>query len=237
MSPDTTIPLLPCKDLRATLDFYRALGFAVAHEQEHPYLYGAVQRDEVHLHFANLAVYGARAAFGAALVFVDDARARHNEHADGLRRFYGEVPTAGVPRISRMPSQLFRFKLFDPSGNLIIVIDRREPGADSTSSSAMSPLTSALEKAVFLRDTYSHDEKAAHLLEAALKKHPDAPPLERARVLACLAELRVALRSDELATSARQELAKLSLSPDERRQYAEELDAAANLELWIKSSV
>ena len=235
MSPDTTIPLLPCKNLRAALDFYRALGFAVTHEQEVPYVYGAVQQGEVRLHFANLAVYGARAAFGAALIFVDDARARHLEHADGLRSFYGEVPTAGFPRISRMPRPLFRFKLFDPSGNLIIVIDRHEPDAEYASAAASSPLTLALEKAIFLRDTYSQDEKAANLLDAALNNNLSAPPLERARVLACLAELHVALGAQEPAALAGRELANINLSPDDRRLFAEELEAAAALETWKKS--
>jgi catechol 2,3-dioxygenase-like lactoylglutathione lyase family enzyme len=235
MNPDMTIPLLPCKNLRETLDFYRALGFSVTHEQEDPYLYGAVQRGEVHLHFANLAVYGAKSAFGAALFFVDGVRERHEEFADGLRQAYGRVPTAGCPRISRMPAALFRFKLFDPSGNLLIVIDRSEPEPDYTSSSATSPLTRALESAVFLRDTYANDEKAANVLAAALERHPAAPPGERALVLACMEELGVALCAAERVTFCREELARLTLSSEDRQRLAEELGAGAALELWIRS--
>lgn len=45
------IPLLPCDSLAQTLKFYRALGFEVTTEQQTPYVYGGVQRHDVHLHF------------------------------------------------------------------------------------------------------------------------------------------------------------------------------------------
>jgi hypothetical protein len=61
---ESTIPLLPCKSLEETLTFYRALSFEVTHEQTTPYLYGAVRRGEVDLHFARSATMSRRRSMG-----------------------------------------------------------------------------------------------------------------------------------------------------------------------------
>jgi|SRR5690554_1003764 len=74
---ETVIPLLPCRDLGVTLGFYRALGFTITHEQASPYVYGAASLNAVHLRFSTLAPYGAKRAFGAALVLMDSVRAHH----------------------------------------------------------------------------------------------------------------------------------------------------------------
>jgi catechol 2,3-dioxygenase-like lactoylglutathione lyase family enzyme len=55
---ETMIPLLPCKALEETLDYYRALGFEVTYQQKDPYLYGAVQRGAIQLHFSTLTTFG-----------------------------------------------------------------------------------------------------------------------------------------------------------------------------------
>src|SRR5215207_6832228 len=99
---ESTIPLFPCKSLAETLTFYRALGFMVTHEQQEPYVYAAIQRNDVQLHFASLRVYGAQKAFGCSLVFVPGVGDYHKAFADGLRATYGKVPTAGFPRITRL---------------------------------------------------------------------------------------------------------------------------------------
>jgi hypothetical protein len=124
--------------------------------------------------------------------------------------------------------------VFDPTGNLVIVISRNEPPADySASAGASSPLIGALERAEFFRDTYCNDESAANVLQGALKRYPDATCVARARALACLAELAVALGDAELTHSARADLRLVPLSDDERAQLAGELAAADVLERWI----
>ena len=72
LTSETVIPLLPCASYEATITFYEALGFTVTHAQQEPYLYIAVRRNAVELHFSDaLRVYQAKNPFGACLVFVD----------------------------------------------------------------------------------------------------------------------------------------------------------------------
>ncbi|HEU4322573.1 MAG TPA: hypothetical protein VFS21_05440 [Roseiflexaceae bacterium] len=227
------VSLFPCASLSATLDFYRALGFAVSHEQDKPYLYAAVQRGGVELHFSNLRAYGAKNGFGAALVFVSDVALHHWAFADGLRAHYGAVPTAGTPRITRLRPGQTRFTVFDPTGNVLIYIDRREPAIDYGASDAgLSALEQVLDNAVFLRDTYSNDAAAAKVLDRALDQHRDAAPIDRARALAARAELAVALGDVERAQSARAELGAIALPEALRARFREELEAADDLERW-----
>jgi catechol 2,3-dioxygenase-like lactoylglutathione lyase family enzyme len=229
-----TIPLLPCKELAETLEFYRRLGFEVTHQQTDPYVYGAVRRHDVHLHFARLSVYGAKNAFGACLVLVDDVTVDHAAFADGLRSRQGRVPTAGFPRITRLNPTRTRFTVFDPAGNLLTFIDLDEPDAVyDQHEPARSPLAAALHNAVFLRDTYSNDPAAAKTLDAALERQQDADPLDLGRALAARAELAVALGETERLRDVRAELARLPLSPRDRVTLQPELEAADRLERWI----
>ena len=229
-----TVPLFPCKSLDTTLEFYRALGFEVTHAQSEPYLYGAVRWGEVNIHFAGLRVYGAKDSFGASLVFVPDVAPVHHAFAANLRAHYGRVPTAGCPRITRLRREHTRFKIFDPAGNMLIVINQSEPETDySAYDQTMSELARALDNAVFLRDTYSNDKGAARALDVALARVRDATPLERALALAARAEIAVAMGDMERAQSARQELAQIALPDEERARYREDLQAADELERWI----
>ena len=190
---ESVIPLLPCASLDETLDFYQALGFEVTHQQREPYLYAAVRRGQIELNFASLRVYGAKNAFGAYLVFVPEVGSYHRAFADGLRARYGSIPTAGLPRITRPRKGQTRFMVFDPSGNMVIYIDRDEPeGAYGEAEGQMSELAQAIGNAAFLRDTYANDEAAAKVLDGAIERHEAAAPLDRARALAARAELAVA---------------------------------------------
>lgn len=230
----TSVPLLPCGSLTDTLDFYRTLGFEITHEQESPYAYGAVQRGDFQLHFSHLRVYGAKNAFGACLVFVPDVEGVHRAFADGLRAKYGVIPTADLPRITRFKQGHTRFKLFDPTGNVLIYIQQDEPEmAYGDSDAITSDLMQALDNAVFLRDTYANDKAAAHALDLALSRSQAADPLELARVLAARAELAVAMGEKEKAQALKEELKPIELSEADRARYRDELNAADDLERWI----
>jgi hypothetical protein len=208
----STIPLLPCKSLEGT------------HEQTTPYLYGAVRRGEVDLHFASLSVYGAKNAFGASLVFVPKVQPVHQVFAEGLRAKYGRVPTTGLPRITRLGKEQTRFKVFDPSGNLLIYISIDEPEAEyGGSEENLSGLAQALENALFLRDTYANDAAAAKALDVALRRHATVTPIDRALALAARAELAVAMRDTERLRAVRFELQQIPLSTEDRERFRVEL--------------
>jgi catechol 2,3-dioxygenase-like lactoylglutathione lyase family enzyme len=235
---ETTIPLFPCHSLAETIEFYRALGFVVTHEQTQPYLYGAVKRGDVELHFARLTAHGAKGGFGACLVIVAAVGPYHRAFADGLRAHYGRVPVAGLPRLTRLQPGHTRFAVFDPSGNMLTYINRDEPDADySWSGEGQSALIQALDNAVFLRDTYANDAAAAKVLDKALARHDDATPLDRARALATRAELAVALGDAEGAETFRRGLREIALPDEERAAFDDELSAADRLERWVQGEV
>ena len=64
--------------------------------------------------------------------------------------------------------------------------------------------------------------------EIALRS--DAPPIERARVLAARIELAVAMGDEERARSAREELAAIMLTDEERERYRDEFQAVEAIE-------
>lgn len=217
---ETVIPVLPCGALDELLAFYRSLGFAVTHEQTEPYVYAAVQRGNVELHFAHVKAQGKTHSFGSCLVMVDDVASVHAAFADGLRAHYGRVPTAGTPRMMRLRPGQMRFQVHDPAGNVLFFIDRREPAVDYSAGAAdRSPLARSLDNAEFLRDVYANDEAAARVLDKALARHSAADPVERARALAAAALLAA--------------LAQIDLPQGARERWHDELTAAEALQAWI----
>jgi hypothetical protein len=234
MANQQVIPVLPCKLLGETLDFYRALGFEVTHKQNEPYAYGGVRWGSADLHF-----YGGfkrldpKDSTNSCLVMVDEVEGPHRSFIENLRASLGVVPTAGFPRITRLRKGQTRFGVFDPDGNCLIFIARSEPDYeyDQEPDPGRSKLAAALDTAEWLRDWKGFDDvAAAKVLDVALVRDHGAPPVDRARVLTARAELAVALRDMERAASLRAELQQIALTEDERERYRDELAAADELE-------
>ena len=124
MNDETAIPVFPCASPDETLEFYRALGFEVTHEQKKPYVYLAVKRGGFDLHFYG---GGKPDPEGAAAVPGDGLGC--GAAPPGLRcrpkEKLGRVPTAGQPRITRLRKGQRRFTVVDPGGNSIIFIAGR----------------------------------------------------------------------------------------------------------------
>ncbi len=221
------IPIFKCKLLEPTLTFYQTLGFEVTYQQDKPYIYAAVVRGETHLHFAK------RAEAGFCLINVPDVTVYHQAFAAGLRTGYGIIPTAGNPRITRLREGQTRFYLYDPSGNMVLYVNVDEPDPDyDRFDNDLSPLEKALDMAAFLRDTYVDDQGAAKHIDKALAKHPSAPALDRARLLAARAEIAVALDDNEAEQTALAQLEQIDLPAEARERYHAELTAADRLKHW-----
>jgi hypothetical protein len=234
-APESITPLFPCTSLDETLDFYQTLGFEVAYQQEDPYLYAVIRRGGVDLHFSKLTTWHTKNS--VCMVFVPQVGPYHREFSDALRSRYGKVPTAGLPRITRLRKGQTRFHTFDPSGNVLMYIDRNEPEMDySWYLTERSKLVTAIESAVFLRDTYVNDKAAAQVLDKALAQKEAAEPIDRARALAIRAELAVAMGDAEHARALRRKLRRISLSDEERDRFRDELQAADDLERWLTQS-
>jgi catechol 2,3-dioxygenase-like lactoylglutathione lyase family enzyme len=228
MQSETAIPVFPCASPDETLEFYETLGFEVTHRQTKPYVYLAVKRGGLDLHFFGGGKPDPQSGSATCLVMVDEVGPHHQAFAAALKEKLGRVPTAGLPRITRLKPGQRRFTLVDPTGNSIIFIARDEPDyeyPDKEKWAKLSPMERALETAANFRDMRGMDASAAKALDLALSRNPNAAPIERARVLAARAELAAAMGEDERARSARAELDRIALSEEERERYRDELRA------------
>ena len=209
----TSIPLLPCTSLEETLPFWQALGFEVTHWQKSPSLYGVVRRGNYELHFYGLKGLDPRTAFSTCVVIVPDVERLHTTFAQGLRAALGKLPAAGIPRITRMRPGQTRFTVVDPSGNSVIFVKRGpedEAAAEEYKQAGQTPMQKALSVAARLRDFKNDDAAAAKALDNALARHPDAPPAERANVLAARIELAEAMGDDARAVELAAELERIA---------------------------
>ncbi|QIS13101.1 glyoxalase [Nocardia arthritidis] len=232
---DTSVPVLRSGDLSNTLDFYRALGYQVTHEQTRPYAYGVVTANGCEVHFAAGPKTADNSGDAGCLIMVDDVAARHRDFSAALRARYGKVPSKGNPRITRFRPGQTRFTLVDPAGNWIIYIQRDEPvELEYGGSSELSGLAKVLDNARILRDFKNDDSAAARTLEVGLGRHgAQAPAVDRARALAALTELSIATGDSARAERFRAELRGIELTKTERASVAAELRAATDLEAWL----
>jgi hypothetical protein len=221
-------PLFKVKDIDEILAFYSALGFNITYQQSKPYIYLAVQRGKINIHFMS------NINSASCLIHIDDVTIYHKAFADGLRAKYGKVPVKDIPRITRLKPNQTRFTLYDPAGNSIIFIRQDEPDIDYDAyDETLSPLMQALENVKFLRDTYDDDVAAAKFLDKKLAKLTNATPIDRARALAIRAELAIVLGDMTHAQTIREMLKQIPLSQEEQALYQVELQASDVLEKWL----
>ena len=233
MNDESAIPVFPCASPDETLEFYQTLGFEVTHRQVKPYVYLAVKRGGFDLHFTGGGTPDPEGNAGLCLVMVKEVEPYHRAFAEALKGKLGRVPTAGLPRITRLRKGQSRFTVVDPTGNSLIFIARDEPEyehPDKEEWAKLSPMERALETAANFRDMRGMDASAAKTLDLALRRNPAAAPIERARVLAARVELAVAMGDAERAQSARTELEAIPLTDSERERYRDELQAVDAIE-------
>lgn len=237
MNDETAIPIFPCSSPEDTLGFYETLGFRVTHRQLKPYLYLAMKRGRLDLHFVAGGKPNPGGSGATCLVIVEDVKPHHDAFAAALKGRLGRVPTAGLPRITRLREGQSRFTLVDPSGNSIIFIASDEPEykyPDKESWAQLSPMERALETAANFRDSRGMDAQAIKALDQALRKNPDAPPIERARALAAVIELAMAMGDEDRARSAREQMDAITLSEQDREPYWNEFQAVERIERMLR---
>lgn len=232
---ETTVPVLPCLSLDETIEFYALLGFKVTYKQKSPYIWLALQRDDCNLHFFGIKTLVPQEAFSTCLIMVNEVATYHRTFAEALRAKYGKVPIAGIPRITRFKMGQSRFTLVDPSGNSLLYIQRGAPDIDHNQPKAKQQgLADAIQLALQLRDSKNDDEAAARILDVALSRHETAPPIERARALAARAEIAVAQQDTARLQAIQTDFAQINLTEAERANFRQELEAATELEKWLK---
>ena len=235
---ETTIPLLHTHDPGATLAFYEMLGFEVTWKQFKPYVYLAFRWSGFELHFGAgpKGLDPASEDTGGALVMVDAVAPYHAAFTEAMRTAHGKVLSRGLPRITRFRPGASRFTLMDPSGNTFIFCQRDEPeGLDYGGSPELEGLAKALDQVRIYRDFKTDDKAAYRRAKSALKRHPQAPAMDRATAHAVLVELATALDLPEEAEQWRSGLEGIvsdELTEEERQRVTEELDRAAELVEW-----
>lgn len=112
---DLAIPILPCRSVAATTEFYRKLGFeGGAHEFNAEY--AIFKRGPVELHFFTHRELVPADSFTGCYIRVGDVQSIFQAFSDS------RLPETGRPRMDRLehkPWGLKEFAVVDPDGNLL----------------------------------------------------------------------------------------------------------------------
>jgi len=238
MSHEVTVPLLPCASLDDTVTFYEVLGFDTTYRQRKPNPYAALRREDLHLHFFEMAGFDPAQSYGSCLVLTRDIGELHRAFAAGMRAAYGKVLVAGTPRMTRPRPRknhdgLSGFSIVDPGGNWIRVVQQAEATPSEPASSEPEPsgrLAKALANAVVQADSRGDAKQAARILDSALARPEDGDdPVTRVEVLVYRAEVAIVLDDPTTAAEMLARADRETLNPDEAARAAATLAIAADL--------
>lgn len=234
MSSETTIPILPCKTLGETLDFYRALGFEITHEQTRPYAYGSVRWGGINLHFFQREQFNPAESYGLCYVAVSDVDGLFEAFTGSLKKTLGKLPSTGIPRITAvrtLASGERRFNILDPGGNWLHIAQQTgSPRIAKTSPYKKSALFRALVMATMDLNSMCDAATAATTLDAALPQAASEPAVLRVQALILRADCAVALNELAAARSLLAAAKEIALTEEERSSIEEDLRRAAELD-------
>ena len=228
MAGERSYAVLMYADLDSTLDFYRALGFAVTFEQRRPYPCAVVALNDLQFHLAVIDGFDPAGSYGSVIITVPDLEDFYSQFRAGLKQDFGRIPIAGIPRILPIRSKAGTatgFTIVDTGGNWLRFY---RTGASEDSEEARTGLGRVVEVAARQGDSRGDDKQAIAVLDAGLLRYPDAPPEERFDAVLYRAELKGRIGADwreDLATAT--SLAEQSSNPamlEELARVAESLD-------------
>jgi catechol 2,3-dioxygenase-like lactoylglutathione lyase family enzyme len=231
MLTERTIPILPCRSIDDTLDFYRALGFEVPYRQERPNTFAVVRRGGIELQFFVLKALDPAESYSTCYVLVSDVETLYEAFTTGLRAALGRLPSRGIPRITALKNMTYgvrQFVVVDPGGNYIRIGQPIEPKPAPRAESA-GRLERAVVAATTLADSKMDDAAAAKVLDSAFAEGEDAP--DRVVVSARILRADLAYRSGDVdgAKAWLAEAQRIDLSEDERAGIADDLRRADDL--------
>lgn len=187
-----TVPILTCRELDEVQRFYLALGFELTYRQDRPYPCLGLEREDVGLQFGAIADFEPENSYASVILVVPDSARLFAEFSAGLRREYGKLPVAGIPRITRPRRKQGTsggFTVVDPGGNWIrIAVAPDDPSEALTDAGVLDRV---LRNAARQADARGDEARAVEILRAGLQRHPDAPVADQVPVRVFLAELLV----------------------------------------------
>jgi hypothetical protein len=165
------------------------------------------------------------------IIAVPDPDRLYQDFAAGLRKRYGRLPVAGIPRLLR-PRKKYGtvrgFSVVDVGGNWLRIYKLGETEQEDSAEKAEG-LTQIIYVAARLGDAHGDEALALKTLENGLTRFADAPAIELAKAYLYRAELAVRTRDYELARSSLNAANALDLRDEERAALEEEFAHAAEL--------
>ena len=224
MANERTYPCLPCGDMDESIAFYEALGFKKTYRQVRPNPYAVVAREDIQIHLFGIEGFDPAESYGSVIVAVPDPDSLYHGFAAGLRKTYGKLPVAGIPRILR-PRKKYGtvrgFSVVDPGGNWLRIYKLGESEQEDSAEKAEG-LTQIIYVAARLGDAHGDEALALKTLESGLARFPNAGATELARAYLYRAELAVRTKDRELAQSSLAAAKSLTLTNDEKDALTDE---------------
>ena len=231
MANERTYPILPCKELDESISFYETLGFKRTYRQMRPNPYAVVALEDIQIHLCGIDGFNPADSYGSVIIAVPDPDGLYNDFAAGLRKEYGKLPVAGIPRILR-PRKKYGtvrgFTIIDPGGNWLRIYKLGDTEEEDSADKAEG-LTQIIYVAARLGDAHGDEVLALKTLENGLTRFPEAATVERAKAYLYRAELAGRTKDYELARSSLLAASTLKLTDEERTALAEEFAHATEL--------
>lgn len=238
---EITIPILPCRSIDETLDFYRALGFEITYRQKRPNTYAVVERGGIRLHFFVLRALDPSSSYSTCYVLTQDVDGLYQDFSEGLRHALGKLPSRGVPRIGALKDTSYgvrQFVVVDPGGNYIRIGQPLQSAQgwshSGPSGASQTRLSKALHAATLLGDSKGDHAAAAEVLDRALASEEVESDRVVIQALVLRADLAVRLGDRQLAARLLADVRKTDLGGEEPKALSDCLRRARDLEQVLR---
>jgi catechol 2,3-dioxygenase-like lactoylglutathione lyase family enzyme len=217
-------PCLPCGDIDESIAFYESLGFNKTYRQVRPNPYAVVALEDIQIHLFGIEGFNPAESYGSVIVAVPDPDSLYHDFAAGLRKTYGKLPVADIPRILR-PRKKYGtvrgFSVVDPGGNWLRIYKLGESEQEDSAEKAEG-LAQIIYVAARLGDAHGDEALALKTLESGLTRFADAGALELAKAYLYRAELAVRTKDHELAQLSLTAAKSFALTDEERTALVDE---------------
>lgn len=231
MANERTYPLLPCRDIDEAIAFYETLGFKRTYRQLRPNPSAVVALEDIHIHLFGMDGFNPAYSYGSVIIVVPDPDGLYQSFAAGLRKVYGKLPMAGIPRILR-PRKKYGtvrgFSVVDPGGNWLRIYKLGET-EEADSAEKADGLAQIIYVAARLGDARGDEALALKTLENGLSRFGDAAAVDLAKAYLYRAELAVRLNDHPLAESSLAAAQSLELTEEETAALQDEFAHVSEL--------